>query len=186
MSQGFAETTIDQIAAAAEVGRRTVFRHFATKESILFDHLVVRREAAVKLLRERPSGEPALVSLHAVLRELCVRGYDRRALGQIRAVLETNPALAVAELAGTRAFERNVVATIQGRLGGPSTVLESHALTLMALSWFDAACRSIFKENRPSLVECFDEIVTLCLTTAAGDLAPSLGNSTAGGLRPVP
>jgi hypothetical protein len=97
-------------------------------------------------------------------------------------VLETNPALAVAELAGgTRAFEKNVVATIQGRLGGPSTVLESHALTLMALSWFDAACRLYLKENRPSLVECFDEIVALCLTTAAGDLAPSLGSGPGGG-----
>ena len=31
-SRGFAETTIDQIAKAAGVGERTIFRHFATKE----------------------------------------------------------------------------------------------------------------------------------------------------------
>ena len=58
VSQGFAETTIDQIATAARVGRRTIFRHFATKEAILFDHLVVRRETAVQLLQQRPPDEP--------------------------------------------------------------------------------------------------------------------------------
>ena len=58
VSQGYTETTIDQIAAAAGVGRRTIFRHFATKETILFDHLIVRHELAVQYLRERPPGEP--------------------------------------------------------------------------------------------------------------------------------
>src|SRR6266702_4224961 len=61
VSQGYTETTIDQIAVAAGVGRRTIFRHFATKEAILFDHLAVRRELAVQHLRERPPREAALV-----------------------------------------------------------------------------------------------------------------------------
>ncbi len=50
VEQGYAETSIDQIADAAGVARRTVFRHFATKEAILFDHFVVRREHAVERL----------------------------------------------------------------------------------------------------------------------------------------
>jgi len=175
VSQGFAETTIDQIAAAAEVGRRTIFRHFATKEAILFDHLVVRRGAAVEFLRRRPPAEPALVSLHAVLRELCVQGYDRRILAQIRDVLATNPGLADAELTGgIRSFENNLAATIQSRLGEQSSLLEIYALTLMALSWFAAAVRIYLTKNTSSLVKCFDEIVTVCLQSPAGDLAPSL------------
>ena len=87
--QGYAETTIDQIAAAARVGRRTIFEHFPTKEAILFDHLVVRREATLQRLRERPASEPPLVSLHAVMRQLCEEGYERAYLDQIRAVLAT-------------------------------------------------------------------------------------------------
>ena len=70
VSQGYVETTIDEIAAVAGVGRRTVFRYFPTKEAILFDHLVARRELAVQQLLDRPTGEPVLASLHAVLREL--------------------------------------------------------------------------------------------------------------------
>src|SRR5215469_10928955 len=103
--QGYAETTIDQIAEAAGVGRRTIFRHFTTKAAMLFDHLAVRRDFAVHRLQQRPVSEPPLVSLYAVLRELCEQGYDRRLLGQIRAVLAIEPRFATEELSiGVRAF----------------------------------------------------------------------------------
>src|SRR5436309_2267115 len=61
-AQGFAETTIDQIAEAARVGRRTIFEHFPTKEAILFDHLVIRREGALQHLRERPATSRSVAS----------------------------------------------------------------------------------------------------------------------------
>jgi AcrR family transcriptional regulator len=174
--RGYAETTIDQIAAAAGVGRRTVFRHFPTKEAILFDHLVVRREVAVQLLRERPPDEPPLVSLHAVLRALCAEGYDRRALAHIRAVLTTNPQVAEEELTGGfRAFATNLVAALQSRSGEERSLLELYGVTVIALSWLETACGIYLKEARPSLVECFDEIVAVCVRSVADDLAPSVG-----------
>jgi len=131
-SQGYAETTIDQIAHAARVGRRTVFRHFASKEAMLLDHLVVRREVALQRLRERPLSEPPLVSLHAVLRELCEEGYDRRLLAQIRAVLGSEPLRLRGELStSNREFENAVISTLQDRLGDEQRSLEIKALTLM-------------------------------------------------------
>ena len=93
-SQGYAETTIDQIAAAAGVARRTVFGHFPTKEAILFDELAARRNVTIARLHERPRSEPPLVSLHAVMRQMCEQGYDRPLLTQIRNVLAAEPKLA--------------------------------------------------------------------------------------------
>jgi AcrR family transcriptional regulator len=175
VDQGYAETSIDEIARAAGVGRRTVFRHFATKEAILFDHFVLRRDLAVQRLQERPLEEPPLVSLHTVLRQLSKEGYDRHRLAQIRAVLATEPGLVGEEIALlVQSFEKNLVAVLERRLGPQSSKLEVRAITLMALSWLDAAARVYLMENKPSLLRCFDEVVAVCLRSTARDLAPEI------------
>ena len=121
VERGYGDTSIDQIADAAGVGRRTVFRHFASKEAMLVDHLVVRRELAVQRLDERPADEPPLVSLHAVLRELSEAGYDRRMLAQIRSVLASEPGTLRAAVAlNVQAFERSIVTVLARRAGSSS------------------------------------------------------------------
>jgi AcrR family transcriptional regulator len=173
--RGYAETTIDQIAEAAGVGRRTVFRHFPTKEAILFDHLAVRRDFAIQRLQARPLSEPPLVSLHAVLRELCAQGYDRRLLAQIRAVLALDPRFAGEELSfGFRAFEKTLIATLESRMGQGASSLEIQALTEMAESWFLTAVRAYLKQGRQSLVDYFDEVVVACARSVGRDLVVPL------------
>jgi AcrR family transcriptional regulator len=175
MTQGYAATSLDEIAQAADVGRRTIFEHFRTKEAILFDHLVVRREVAVQRLQERPSSEPPIVSLHAAMRELCEEGYDRQYLSQIRAVLKAEPGFAYGELSlGLRVFERSLLATLKDRVGEQASSLELRAVTLMVLSWVDAANRVYLFEGKRSLVEYFDEVVGTCLITAERDLRGGL------------
>ena len=48
LERGFEQVTVDEIAAAADVGRMTVFNHFPRKEDMFFD----RDEEARELLRE--------------------------------------------------------------------------------------------------------------------------------------
>jgi AcrR family transcriptional regulator len=171
LNQGYAETTIDQIAEAAGVSRRTVFHHFPAKESMLLDHFAGRRDVALARLAARPASEPALVSLHAVLRELCEQGYDRRLLTQIRAVLKTQPGLAGGQLSlGMDAFEKSAIAALGSRSSQGHSAMEVRAVTLMALSWFISAVQAYLTEGRPSLVECFDEAVAACLRWDLRDL----------------
>lgn len=171
LSQGYAETTVDQIAEAAGVSRRTVFHHFPAKESMLLDHFAGRRDVALQRLRARPATEPALVSVHAVLRELCEQGYDRRLLAQIRAVLKAQPRLAGSQFSlGMDPFEKSAVAVLVSRPGQGHSLTEVRALTLMALSWLISAVQAYLCDGRPSLVECFDEAVAACLRWNAGDL----------------
>jgi AcrR family transcriptional regulator len=173
-SQSYAETTIDQIAAGAHVGRRTVFEHFPSKEAIVFDHLVVRREVALDRLRARPDTEPPLLSLHAVLREMCDQGYDRGLLAQIRAVIAANATLAAEQLSiGNQTFEDTVVAILQKRPRGKRTSLELHALAQMAFGWFLTAIRIYFKGQQRSLVRCYDDVVSACVQAVAADFCGS-------------
>jgi AcrR family transcriptional regulator len=173
--RGYADTTIDQIAEAAGVGRRTVFRHFPTKEAILFDHLAVRRDFAIQRLQARPLSEPPLASLHAVLRELCEQGYERKLLDQIRAVLALDPRFAGEELSiGLRAFEKTLIATLESRMSQRESSLEIQALTEMAESWFLTAVRAYFKQGRKSLLEYFDEVVAACARSIQRDLVVAL------------
>jgi AcrR family transcriptional regulator len=175
VSQGYGDTTIDQIAESAGVGRRTVFRHFTTKQAMLFDHLAVRRDFAVQQLQERPPFEPAIVSLHAVLREMCVQGYDHKLLEQIRTVLTIDRRLAAEELTlGVRAFEQNLVISLRHRSGNLHSDLQLQALTEMAERWFLTSIRAYFKHGDRSLVEYFDEVVGMCVRSCADDLSGAL------------
>jgi AcrR family transcriptional regulator len=178
VSQGYGETTIDQIAESAGVGRRTVFRHFTTKQAMLFDHLAVRRDFAVQRLQERPPFEPPLVSLHAVLREMCVQGYDHKLLEQIRMVLTIDRRLATEELTlGLRAFEHNLVSSLRSRPGNRNSELELQALTEMSERWFLTAVRAYFKHGDRSLVEYFDEVVDACVRSCAAGLTGVLNSA---------
>jgi AcrR family transcriptional regulator len=51
--RGFDHVTIDEIAAAADVGRMTVFNHFSRKEDMFFDRDEEGREILREALRQR-------------------------------------------------------------------------------------------------------------------------------------
>ncbi len=58
-AQGFENTTVDQIAATAGVGRATYFRHFPTKEAVVFpdhDSLLGQVDARLGAARDQPEG----------------------------------------------------------------------------------------------------------------------------------
>ena len=69
-SQGFAATTIDQIAEAADVSRATVFTYFPTKEEIVFGEAAAAIEGLAARLRERPDDESTIAAVRAWLGEL--------------------------------------------------------------------------------------------------------------------
>ena len=67
---GFNATTIEQITERADVGQRTFFRYFPTKESVVYADVEQKWDRAVGVLDDRPIEEPPFLSLRAALDEL--------------------------------------------------------------------------------------------------------------------
>ena len=67
---GFNATTIEQITERADVGQRTFFRYFPTKESVVYADVEQKWDRAVAVLDDRPIDEPPFLSLRAALDEL--------------------------------------------------------------------------------------------------------------------
>ncbi|OLV16367.1 hypothetical protein BOO71_0004957 [Deinococcus marmoris] len=64
---GYTETTLDDIAAAAEISKRAIFSYFASKEDLLFPESDARIGAAIGAIAARQPGDgPVQVLLRAM------------------------------------------------------------------------------------------------------------------------
>jgi AcrR family transcriptional regulator len=69
LKQGFDATTIDEICERANYSRRTFFRHFATKENIVFGDLPERVPAVMARLSEDTDGSDPIGVVRGALIE---------------------------------------------------------------------------------------------------------------------
>jgi AcrR family transcriptional regulator len=125
--QGFAGTTIDEIAERADVSRATVFSYFPTKEDIVFGDAPSAIDTLASALRDRPSGtdviscvrawlghltgwiEPGLVLQVRLMREVPTVGARR--LGLHRDLEDVISEALVAELRFDRPLAARLVAS---------------------------------------------------------------------------
>jgi AcrR family transcriptional regulator len=67
--RGFEQTTIADIAEAADIAPRTFFGYFPSKEDVVFADFPEQLEALSRGLRERGENETAIDALRAVIRD---------------------------------------------------------------------------------------------------------------------
>jgi AcrR family transcriptional regulator len=78
--KGFDHTTVEEIADACDVSRRTFFRYFSSKEDAFAGDHKAKTVLLASLLAARPPDEPALESIRKVMLGLCEQfGSDKQA-----------------------------------------------------------------------------------------------------------
>ena len=116
--KGFDAVTIDDIAAAADVSRRTFFRYFASKEDVILSDHPKRLDELAAALNRRPADEPALTALRHAILSLAGSFEEQRdhMLARFR-LITTTPALEARSLCLQRNWETSVTAMLAARMG---------------------------------------------------------------------
>ena len=73
LAHGFDEVPINDIAAAAEVSKPTLFRYFPSKEDLVLHRFADHNGEAARVVRDRRPGVPPVTALHRYFRA----GLDR-------------------------------------------------------------------------------------------------------------
>jgi AcrR family transcriptional regulator len=141
--RAFDTLTIDQIAAAAGVSRRTFFRYFTSKEDVVFaflDQWAVRLAADIVA---RPAEEDPVAAVQNSFRQLTA-AYDDRALALVRLVRET-PSLREQERINREHLRMAVVDALTTRLGlDAERDMRPQILATIAFAPLDAAMLAWF------------------------------------------
>jgi AcrR family transcriptional regulator len=116
--RGFDAVTVDDIATAADVSRRTFFRYFASKEDVILSDHPKRLDELQAALDRRPTDEPALTALrHAILSLAGTLQEDREHMLRRFRLITTTPALEARSLCLQRNWETAVTEMVAARMG---------------------------------------------------------------------
>src|SRR5688500_14519251 len=120
--RGFEATTVDGIAAAADVSPRTFFRYFPTKVDALFGDFDVRADRIREALTHRPDGEPILETIRRVVREFAGEFFADPELFATRGrLISENPTLRAHALERFARIEDMIAEAVARDLGVSET-----------------------------------------------------------------
>ena len=121
--RGFDSVTVDDIAAEADVSRRTFFRYFASKEDVLLADHFVQLARLRDAMTARPPDEPILTALRNALLSMTGDFEDRRDMVILRGrIMRDTPSLQARSLVHQKAWEEAMQAMVAERLAVDPTV----------------------------------------------------------------
>jgi len=119
--RGFEAVTVDEIAAAAGVSKRSFFRYFAGKDEIVLGKIDRQGDQFVRALADRPLEESAWVALRRMFDDAVRQGGDpeRAAHGpELNRVIHSSATLRAAYLERMQGIQRLVIDELDRRESG--------------------------------------------------------------------
>jgi AcrR family transcriptional regulator len=139
VERGFEQTTVDEIAEAAGLSRRSFFRYFPSKEDAVFGLLYDLGEELAAAVTARPAAEPPWTALRTSCAVMLGPMLERtdEAMALLRLINDT-PTLRARHQDKQDRWRKLLVDALRTRsLSG----LEADVLASAALAVFDVVCR---------------------------------------------
>lgn len=163
-TQGFEETTINQIAAAVEVSPRTLLRYFPTKEDVIVSWVEDGMAVFFDALTLRPAHEPASLALLASAREMLL-SYQVRSdfYLTIERVIASAPGISARKQEMAEGLARKVTATLSLRPVQSGTALLANELyPAVVFSLVRVVIHQwVALDGKPQLIDLFNQAAAL-------------------------
>lgn len=161
--RGFEATTVEQIAEAVGISRRSFFRYFGNKEDIVLGDLIAVGESVRVALEARPPEESAWQALRAAFRTLRGPGSSPEKELATATMYHDVPSLRAAHLVKHLKWQDLLAPDIERRLGrraGTGPDPRARAVIAAALACLDTAVEAWRESGGTADVEqLFDEAV---------------------------
>ncbi len=138
LQRGFEATTLDDIAAAAGVSRRSLFHYFASKEEIVFSTKADFPDLIAEAISRRPADEPLLDMVENALADLAARYQTAQARDFARLIHDT-PALSAGDQAKYEKVERVLAQALADRKALPEPDIACRVTAATAIGIFKLA-----------------------------------------------
>jgi AcrR family transcriptional regulator len=113
--QGYESTSVDAIATAAGMSRRTFFRYFASKEELVLGKYDLLGEQLLEGLRARPDDEPLWIALHAMFDEAAGGQAAEVPVHAIERIVDETAALRAGYLYRLESIQRSLATEARSR-----------------------------------------------------------------------
>lgn len=167
---GFEQTTVDDIAFAAGIGRRTFFRYFASKNDVPWGDF----DGELARMRQRLNAAPAGVPLMDALRSAVV-DFNRVPAGQVPAhrrrmeLILRVPTLQAHSTLRYAAWRQVIAGFVAERTGEPAGALLPQAVAYALLGAAVAAYEQWLDSAQDDLAELLDRSVLALTAVFGGD-----------------
>ena len=165
LERGFDAVTLDDIAAAADVSRRSLFHYFDSKEEIVFSTKAEFPRLVVEALGRRPADEPLIDMVENAMIEMATLHIPAQTRNYARLIRDT-PALRAGDQAKYEYVERLSAKSLAARKGLPENDIACRVIAATAIGIIKLAIEAWLSKGGPKL-EIFIKDAFAALRNAA-------------------
>ena len=131
LERGFEATTLDDIAAAADISRRSFFHYFASKEDVVFAWQEKSKAALIAAVAARPANESLLAAAENAISAMVRQLKPGEAIAMAR-LKRDNPALQARDQVKYEKLERALAEALGKRAGHKTERLQARLVAMIA------------------------------------------------------